>query len=159
MFLFYIGWLPRIADLAELARTNSVSVVFAIIFAIVSLLQDQHTGASKSPSDNLYFATRPLHIFNTMVEKSLVVFSLDFSLSLTLSQGVRSTNSCRSWNKLTKAKIKYLTTAHTWNRFSLDCLLMFALVCSIGLLTSSANSATCIECLSDSRHGHCHLAR
>ena len=83
----YIGWLPTIAEFADLASTNSVSVVFAIKFAIVTLLHDRHTCASKSPSNNLAFATRPLKIFKTLVEERVVLFSLEFSLSLTLSQG------------------------------------------------------------------------
>jgi hypothetical protein len=90
--MFYIGWLPTTTEpFAELTSTNSVSVAFAIIFAIVSLLQDRHT----SPlADNLAFATRPLKIFKTMVEESVVLFSLEFNLSLTLSQGLQKHYSC-----------------------------------------------------------------
>ena len=57
------------------------------MFAIISLLQDRHTGASMSPCDNLSFATRPLNIFKTMVEESVVFFSLEFSLSQNLITG------------------------------------------------------------------------
>ena len=73
MFWFYIGWLPRIAEFAELASPNSVCVVFAIIFAIASLLQ---IVCFKVPRDDLAFATKPFKIIMTMVEYSVVLFSI-----------------------------------------------------------------------------------